>query len=256
MSLPSRHSRRCKPDTMHMCAHQKNNLTYRLLHHACGFTSSICLAFCRGISIDRSPLYIAPSISKERLMNQSAFFDNHLHDVGQPQAVSPQQYLNLTLLALCCACMCMYVFIVFVQADLSEAQSTGLGFGTNPGIDGDAISIGQSQGTAGVSLLPVDRVVPAITDTYISESGQELPVCMHVGGGPTGFSPLSISKFPVHPTDSYIFKLHLKENSLFESLGPERVRRQGIELIYSNKILCAGSDSSGKTLLGSAIWSL
>ena len=83
------------------------------------------------------------------------------------------------------------------QADVTGGQSLGLGFTTNPGIRGDNASGGQSQSIAGVSLLPVDRVVPSITDTYIAQNGSSMPVCMHYGGAPTGFSPLSISDFRV-----------------------------------------------------------
>ena len=69
----------------------------------------------------------------------------------------------------------------------------GLGYGYNPGIDSDLSTFNSTDALAGVTLLPVDRVVPKMSDR--KSSGW--PVCMHFGGSPTGFSDLHIDHFPV-----------------------------------------------------------
>ena len=120
--------------------------------------------------------------------------------------------------------MCMAI----LQADLGNSQSKGLGFGQNPGIAYDSASVGQSQGVAGVSLLPLDRVVPAITDTYLADSGQHLPVCMHFGGGPLGYSPLTISSFPVQSLSTILRELAACNLGSFQSRqGSIHVRAKG-----------------------------
>ena len=81
------------------------------------------------------------------------------------------------------------------QAELSGGQSLGLGLGYAPGLASDPATFSQNQGAAGVSLLPVGRIVPREAD--VDTRSARMPICQHVGGNAAGFSSIPVDEHPV-----------------------------------------------------------